>query len=809
MRRKFLLFLSKITPFCKSYIELCIWLLFFAIGIRFFEAILFSRMNHSFSSSILWNFTGLCFDISLWLRISVWFLIVFVAVCLLHERITRIIFRILLSLLLLLSLICILFYMTSGFLLDKVVFTYSLKEIISIIQSSSKTPYWVYMVLALLPVLFFYVSGKRIKINNGWLILFAVLILSSFFICRNLPPDAEHYFVKKNKTHFFMKSVFVKITFRQNAMDILKEIEEFRSYFPEHNFCETEYPFLHQANDKDVLSPFFNLKSTPPNFVFIIIEGMAYEYFHTDYDAMPFLNSLSKKSLQWEQCLSVSPRTFGVLPALFASVQLGKRGFLSLCPNNPEYHSLLRILNQNDYTTNFFYGGDITFDNMKCFLEQNNMIYLNESDWDNDIKTESIHSKWGYEDHLLYKQAMRKINQQAANPRVDVYLTVTTHIPWEYPRSSYYQNRLKKNVIQSKSLSKKEITHILDWVHEYAGFEYADWAVEQLIEDYKKREDFDNTIFIITGDHHSGPDHLRGYRNYHVPLIIYSPMLKSGRYMKGVVSHRDITPTLLSLLKNKYNIKAPEDVAWLNSAMDTSLTFNANTFSPLQIINHTLDGMLYKNYLLSENIVAELTENGPRVINDQDILTQMTRMLTLYQSIERNILYNNALIRNNDFRKRKQAETIISIEDSISKNSFFAKESKLKVCEGPEGRDTTLYFHNSNLYPIKFLTYEIPNHEIEQLIVEVEFKIYIKNDDKNKELRLIMDLTDNEKSASYETEYLDAEKQNKWVTVRKMMFYKKELFRVFEKKFKLSVYLWNKDEVEGYIDDIQVKVKAY
>jgi len=219
--------------------------------------------------------------------------------------------------------------------------------------------------------------------------------------------------------------------------------------------------------------------------------------------------------------------------------------------------------------------------------------------------------------------------------------------------------------------------------------------------------------------------------------------------------------------------------------------------------------MLYKNYLLSENIVEEMTENGPRVIKDQDILTQMTQMLTLYKSIERNILYNNALIRNNDFRKRKQAEMIIFLEDSISKNSFFAKESKLQVCEGPEGRNTTLYFHNSNLYPIKFLAYEITDYEIEQLIVEVEFKIYIKNDDKNKELYLIMDLTDNEKSVSCETECLNAEKQNKWVTVRKMLFYKKELFRAFEKKIKLKVYLWNKDEVEGYIDDITVKVKAY
>ena len=239
-------FLSKAITFCKSYIELCIWLLAFAVGIRFFEAILLSQINHDPASSIIWNLTGLCYDISLYLRISVWILIPFVALCFFSEKTARITLRILQSLILLLSLICIVFFATSGFLLDRVVFTYSWTEVIAIIQSSSTSPVWVYVVVVVLPALYFYLSGKRMKINNVLLIAFAGLTISSFFIFNNLPLRTDQYHVKVNKEHFFLKSVFKKQTsmLKGNDEEMVKIIEEFRSYFPQHQFVETDYPFL-------------------------------------------------------------------------------------------------------------------------------------------------------------------------------------------------------------------------------------------------------------------------------------------------------------------------------------------------------------------------------------------------------------------------------------------------------------------------------------------------------------------------------------------------------------------------------------
>jgi uncharacterized sulfatase len=392
------------------------------------------------------------------------------------------------------------FFSTSGFLLDKVLFSYSLKEIINIIQSSSKSPVWVYVTVVAVPLLYFYLSGKRFKINRILLVTFAVLTLSSFFVLSKLSVNTEQYHIKVNKTQFFVKSIFKRPTayiFQKNDKETIKTIEEFRSYFPEHQFVETDYPFLYQATCNDVLSPFFNLNSQLPNFVFIIVEGLAYEYLYNDYQLMPFLDSLSKQSLAWEHCLSVSARTFGVFPALFGASPLGEKGFMEQCPNNPEYHSLLRILHQNNYTNYLFYGGWIDFDNMGHFANKNNVKYLKNSDWDLDIENQKIGSSWGYEDHLTYLQAHRKLNKKKSSPRTDIYLSLSTHDPFEYPNSQHFQNTVKNKVVRNKTLSEQQKKDILNSINLYGSFAYSDWSIQQLMEGYKKRDDYKNTIFII------------------------------------------------------------------------------------------------------------------------------------------------------------------------------------------------------------------------------------------------------------------------------------------------------------------------
>ena len=805
--KKINIMVSKIITFIKSYIELCIWLLVFAVGIRFFETVLFSKNNFNFPLSALLNTEGLVYDISLYLRIGIFLLIIFVITCFLNEKITRMVTRILLSFMLFLSLIGVLFFTTSGYLLDNAVFSYSFSEIILIIKASSDTPVWGYFVMVGLPVLFFYLSGKKIKVNLVFLILFSLLTISSFFIFNKLSFNTNYYHLKENKTLFFVKSVFKQqsLTNKDNSEDITKQIEEFRSFFPDHQFAETDYPFLYKAIYKDVLSPFLNLNSEPPNFVIVIMEGLGYEHLYNNYHYMQFLDSLSKKSLSWVNCFSVSPRTFGVLPALLGNTPIGVKGFIQQCPYNPEFQSLSKILIENRYTNNFFHGGKSSWIKMDMFSDVNDLIYMNDDEWDQDIQEETAGSEWGYEDHLIYKQALRNINRKNNIPRLDIYLTNTTHSPWKHAKEKDFINSVRSKISQNNKLSDEEKKIILNRLDIYGAYAYSDWSLQQLIEDYQQRDDFKNTIFIITGDHHYNSKQFAGSFNYHVPLVIYSPMLKTSRKMEGVVSHRDITPTILSLLHNNFNIETPDEVAWLNTALDTSIHFNANTFSYLQAAHGTCEGIIYKNYLYSEGVLDELTEKGPQRIENPvpNIVKPLERLLTLYKNVDNYTVLNDALLRKEQ-SNNLQTTTILDIYDTISMGSYFATRSKLPVLEGPERRKQTLYFDNKKSFPVNFLNYSFSDDDIENLRISIAFKIYILEDTIGEGMNVGLKILKDNETVAYKSDYLNNFQSNSWYDYNYVISFNKDICKQITKGCNFKVYLYN-NKCEGYIDDIQVK----
>jgi len=284
--------------------------------------------------------------------------------------------------------------------------------------------------------------------------------------------------------------------------------------------------------------------------------------------------------------------------------------------------------------------------------------------------------------------------------------------------------------------------------------------------------------------------------------------LKSYRKMKGVVSHRDITPTLLSLLHNNFDFKTPKEVAWLNSALDTSITFNANTFSFLQAAARTGQGVLYKDYLLCEDILEKLTDSIPLKIEDTNspIYKQMNRLLFLYKMLDSYALENDVLL-----RKEKSdhliSETILHIEDTIAKRSYYADRSALPVVKGPEGRNTTLYFDSENKQPINFINYSFLDDNVERLRITVNFDVYIASEiiDFKVPSLIISIINDNNESVLYNLDYLSYAPSNQWHSYKYAFNCPKEEFKQSLENCFLKVFLWNSFNSEAYMDNIKVK----
>ena len=109
------------------------------------------------------------------------------------------------------------------------------------------------------------------------------------------------------------------------------------------NFVEPNYPFLHENNYPDVLSPYFSVFDSIPDLVFAIVEGLGKAYSgEAAYlgSFTPFLDSLSNHSLYWKNGLSTTGITFGVLTSIFGSLPFAQKGFMEQAPD-----SLTSLLN--------------------------------------------------------------------------------------------------------------------------------------------------------------------------------------------------------------------------------------------------------------------------------------------------------------------------------------------------------------------------------------------------------------------------------------------------------------------------------
>lgn len=388
------------------------------------------------------------------------------------------------------------------------------------------------------------------------------------------------------------------------------------------------YPFQYQQKTDDELGPFLNKASnTPPNIVFVIVEGLGKTFVgpNADYKGcMPYLDSLSEHSLFWTNFLSTSGRTFSVLPSILGSLPYGKAGFMEI-DNYPNHTSLYKLLKQNGYKTGFYYGGDVTFDGQKKFLTAQGVDFIldekNFTESYQKIPSDQSGFSWGYGDLAVYKRSMEVMPKKG--PLLNVYLTVSTHEPFMLNEPERYENQL--NTFISKYTNNQQVVKNKD---AFRTLMYADDAIKNLINEYKKRPDFNNTIFIVTGDHRMIPvNHKSEIDRYHVPLMIYSPMLKTNKLFKSVSSHADIPATLTNYLKKQYNLNFPDTVHWLGKGLSFNTSFSSDKHLAIMRNKGQISDYVFGKYYITDGALQTLSDN---MIQTQNRDVELTKKVQNY-----------------------------------------------------------------------------------------------------------------------------------------------------------------------------------
>lgn len=618
-------FLKKVNKATQIYVVLTLIFLFFLFILSAVEVAL-GIVNHSVQSSFmtLWGWSCLE-DIIFFLTVLFPAFLVFLPIYLLSPKISKFTFGTAVFVFFTLQLILMIYFNSTLLMLGSDIFGYSFAEIMQIVGASGSIDLSFLLIFGIVTgSLIFSISYIPKKFLFPSELSYTLPAISMIFLIlgmnkRSNSIDLSTQFetnLVTNKSQHFYSAAYSHFNPQVYEPDIYAEtyLDEFVSKFanaePFEYIDESTYPFLHKELERDVLSPFFETREVAPNIVIIIVEGLGRAYTNRGAylgNFTPFLDSLSTKSLYWPNFLSNGGRTFAVLPSLLGSLPFAENGFMEMENKMPDQFSLLNLLKNNGYNTSFYYGGNSEFDKMALYLQKNKVDrIIDENDFTSDYKKIPASASgftWGYGDKELFRYYSNSKLENNTNPTLDVILTVSMHNPFLIDETEKYTGKFE-NKLTEFGFSEEKKERYRKYTKQYTSILFADDALKNFIESYKEREDFQNSIFIITGDHRIPEIPMASkIDRYHVPMIIYSPLLKRTAEFQSVSSHFDLAPSLLSLLKYNYKLQVPIVNGFVGKGLDTTRNFqNIHNIALKQTKTDLIDFVMGEYHLNGEDL---------------------------------------------------------------------------------------------------------------------------------------------------------------------------------------------------------------
>jgi phosphoglycerol transferase MdoB-like AlkP superfamily enzyme len=283
--------------------------------------------------------------------------------------------------------------------------------------------------------------------------------------------------------------------------------------------------------------------------------------YNEDLDTTPFLAELSEESLMAERAYAVVPHTSkalvattcGVEPPLDTDKTESEPGILPA-------QCLPDLLKDHGYQSKFFQSATKTFERRPQLVK--NFGY------DTFTATEGMNKEgfdkanyFGYEDDIMLEPSRAWLEENGYDgPFLTTYLTVTPHhdyvVPDRYGKKLYSENDVLNRYLNT--------------------VRYQDFFLKNLFAQYKELGLYEDTIFVILGDHGEGfGEHgLKQHDNtiydegLHIPLLIHDPRRPESRRIEAPVNELDVLPTLADLLGYRIGgglypgtsiLSAPED----------------------------------------------------------------------------------------------------------------------------------------------------------------------------------------------------------------------------------------------------------
>ncbi|MDR1228609.1 MAG: LTA synthase family protein [Azoarcus sp.] len=294
--------------------------------------------------------------------------------------------------------------------------------------------------------------------------------------------------------------------------------------------------------------------ATPPNIVFIHLEslgGSVTGLHGNPLDPTPHLDRLARESWFLRNFYVPVTGTAKTVWGLFTGIPDVSR--TKSATRNPfllPQQSVLNAFTKHDKL--YAIGGSAGWANMSALIKSSvpDIRLYEEGDW----RSSNI-DVWGISDLALFKEVDALLRRQPKDrPFIAFVQTADNHPPFTIPKDNDgFELKTQPDDVLHRSGFRSNA--------QYNAVRFLDHSLGRFIEMAKESGYYDNTIFVLYGDHNGRvadlPFKPRAYtdlnlESLHVPGIIHAPRLIAPRVTDEATSLLDFLPTLAGLLRLDY-----------------------------------------------------------------------------------------------------------------------------------------------------------------------------------------------------------------------------------------------------------------
>lgn len=310
---------------------------------------------------------------------------------------------------------------------------------------------------------------------------------------------------------------------KTNAEQVIAEVRS-APWLANYRFPHPGIPTLHRQESAIK-------RERPFNLVIVLEESLGATFVKSlgGLPVTPELEALKNEGWWFEHLYATGTRSVRGIEAVVAGFPpTPARSVVKLSLAQQNFYTLASGLAGQGFHTEFVYGGEAHFDNMRSFFTGNGFKKI----VDRSEMTPAFEGSWGASDEDVFDKSLERLKFLHAQnkPFFSVIFSSSNHEPFEFPDGKIALHDQQKQTVNN-------------------AVKYADFALGRFIREAKKQGYWKDTIFLIVADHDNRVygDSLVPIKKFHIPGLILGADIRP-RKIETISSQIDLGPTLLSLM---------------------------------------------------------------------------------------------------------------------------------------------------------------------------------------------------------------------------------------------------------------------